>query len=252
MAVFMAATTWGPTLGPVVSGYLSPISWRWSFWTGLILCGITWPAILAVPETHAPTILKKRARSLRKRTGDDSIRAPIEMEKTDIRHIVTVVLTRPFRMVCFEPLVLFSCIYLSFAYAVFYMLFQSFPIIYMGTYGFSAGEEGLTFLAIGLGAIIACGMYIYYDIVLRNARAKDAPWSRKEESRRLPLACVGGPFMVVACFWVGWTARPSVHWIVPVLAGIPFGIGFLLLFMALLNYLVDAVSQTRKSFNAHC
>ena len=41
-------------------------------------------------------------------------------------------------------------------------------------------------------------------------------------------------------FWLGWSARPSVHWIVPLLAGIPYGIGYLLLFMALLNYITDA------------
>jgi len=46
---------------------------------------------------------------------------------------------------------------------------------------------------------------------------------------------------VISCFWVGWTARKDVPWIVPALSGIPFGIGYLLLFMALLNYLVDAV-----------
>jgi hypothetical protein len=41
-------------------------------------------------------------------------------------------------------------------------------------------------------------------------------------------------------FWIGWSARSSVHWIVPILGGLPFGIGFVLVFVALYNYLVDA------------
>ena len=41
-------------------------------------------------------------------------------------------------------------------------------------------------------------------------------------------------------FWLGWTARPNIHWIVPILSALPFGIGFLLIFMALINYVVDA------------
>lgn len=45
---------------------------------------------------------------------------------------------------------------------------------------------------------------------------------------------------VVSLFWLGWGARPDVHWIVPTLAALPFGIGFLLIFMALINYVVDA------------
>jgi len=143
-------------------------------------------------------------------------------------------------MLIFEPLVFASCLYLSVSYAIFYMFFQSFPIIYEQTYGFSPGEEGLTFLAIGVGATLACGMYLIWDGIIRRARARDAPWSRVEESRRLPLACLAAPFIVIACFWLGWSARPDVHWIVPVLAGLPYGFGFLLLFMSLLNYLVDA------------
>ncbi len=45
---------------------------------------------------------------------------------------------------------------------------------------------------------------------------------------------------VVSFFWLGWTARPDIHWIVPVLSALPFGVGFLLIFMALINYVVDA------------
>ena len=56
----------------------------------------------------------------------------------------------------------------------------------------------------------------------------------------MPLACLGGPLYVVSLFWLGWSASAEVHWIVPVLAGVPFGVGFMLIFMALLNYIADA------------
>ena len=39
--------------------------------------------------------------------------------------------------------------------------------------------------------------------------------------------------------WFAWAPRPSVHWIVPVLAGVPFGWGTLAVFLASLSYLVD-------------
>ena len=45
---------------------------------------------------------------------------------------------------------------------------------------------------------------------------------------------------VISLFWLGWSASSQVHWIVPALAGIPFGAGFMLIFMALLNYITDA------------
>ncbi|KAK5202026.1 hypothetical protein LTR16_000667 [Cryomyces antarcticus] len=240
MAIFMAATTFGPLMGPIISGFIAPVSWRWTFWVALIVAGVSWVPLLLMPETYAPVVLEGRAQKMRKETGNPNIFAPIELEKKGMKQMITVVLTRPIRMFCFEAIVLFTCLYLSLAYAIFYVFFQSYPIIFVGIYGFNYGEEGLTFLPIGVGATIACGLYLYWDYLLQKAKARDAPWSRSEEYRRLPLACLGGPLFVVSLFWFGWTARADIHWIVPTLAAIPFGIGFLLLFMALLNYLVDA------------
>jgi multidrug resistance protein len=239
-ASFMALTCFGPTGGPIVSGYLTPISWRWSFWVGLILAGATWVPLALCPETYGPVILQKRAARLRAETGDQRIKAPMDLEPSSVREIATVVLTRPLRMLVFEPIVSAVCLYLSVAYAIFFMFFESFPIIYEGIYGFSAGEEGLTFLPIGIGAIFACGIYLTWDAVISKAELQNKEWVRKEEYRRVPLSAIGGPMLVISCFWVGWTARSSVHWIVPILSGLPFGIGFLLLFMGLINYLVDS------------
>ena len=94
--------------------------------------------------------------------------------------------------------------------------------------------------AVGVGAFFALGIFLYYDGFLQRAKNRGAHWTTVEEYRRLPLACIGGPLYVVSLFWLGWSASPNVHWIVPTLAGIPFGIGFMLIFMALLNYITDA------------
>lgn len=145
--------------------------------------------------------------------------------------------------------------------AIFYIFFQSYPVIFTGIYGFNAGEQGLAFLPIGIGAIVSAGLYLTWDEILLRAQQLQRPWSKSEEMRRLPLACIAGPFFVISLFWAGWSAKKSIHWIVPVLSGIPFGIGYMCLFMALLNYLVDAyeifaasamaaASFSRSSFGA--
>lgn len=95
-------------------------------------------------------------------------------------------------------------------------------------------------VTVGVGAFIACGIFLWYDSYLAKAKARGAKWSQIEEYRRLPLACLGGPSYVVSLLWVGWTAYADVHWVVPMLSGILFGIGYLLIFMAILNYLSDA------------
>lgn len=104
-------------------------------------------------------------------------------------------------------------------------------------------------------------MYLGWDWLLARAQRTNKPWADNEEMRRLPLACIAGPFFVISSFWLGWTAKDSIHWIVPTLAGVLFGMGYLCLFMALLNYLVDAyeifaasamaaASLSRSSFGA--
>lgn len=60
------------------------------------------------------------------------------------------------------------------------------------------------------------------------------------EYRRLPIAYLGGVVYCSSLFLQAWTARGDIHWIVPMLAGVPFGFGFCIIFTAFLNYLADA------------
>lgn len=204
LTLFMTATTWGPLIGPILSGYVGQaLGWRWVYWLALIIAGTCWPVLLFMDETYGPVILKWRARKLRKETGNQNIRAPIELEGTDIKNLIAVVLTRPIRMICFEAIVLAVCLYLAFAYSIFYIFFEAFPIIFIDTYGFNYGQEGLAFLPVGIGSIIACGIYLYWDHYLQQAKDRGAPWSQREEYRRLPLACLGGPLIVISLFWIG-------------------------------------------------
>lgn len=140
MAYFMAATTFGPVMGPFVSGFLSISSWRWTFWFGLVLAGFTIPFLIALPETYLPILLHRKAERLRQETGNQELVAVSELEEKGLGHMVTVVLTRPFRMIIYESIILFSCLYLSLAYAVFYLYFQAYPIIFQGPESLSPGS----------------------------------------------------------------------------------------------------------------
>jgi hypothetical protein len=143
-------------------------------------------------------------------------------------------------MLIFELIVSSTCIYLSLIYGIFYMYFEAYAIVFEGIYQQSPGISGLMFLPIGGGALLSIGVFLWYDGFLRRAQVQRKPWTEREESRRLPLAFLGGPLLVIGLFWLGWTSRPSIPFYVPMLAGIPFGAGYVLIFMALLNYLTDA------------
>ncbi|KAI9705695.1 MAG: hypothetical protein M1820_005105 [Bogoriella megaspora] len=131
LSIFMASTCLGPVVGPIISGFIAPTSWRWVFWAALIIAGPSWIILLVTPETYGPVILRKRAQKVRKRTGSD-VYAPIEMEATDWSELLTTVLARPFRMLFLEALVLFTCLFQAYIYGLFYMFFFAYPIIYHG------------------------------------------------------------------------------------------------------------------------
>ena len=57
---------------------------------------------------------------------------------------------------------------------------------------------------------------------------------------RLPDGFLEAITLPVGLFLFVWTNSPSIHWLVPVTAGVPFGFGMLTVFLAVLNYLVDA------------
>lgn len=247
----LQTTIFGPLFSPIISGFCSPdIGWRWTFWVALIYAGFTLIPLLFLPETFGPVLLARRAQRLRREDPKTEVVAPHELERMDLRQLAVRVLTRPLRMLLFEMIVSASCVYLALIYSIFYMTFQSFPIIYEDLYGLSAGVEGLTFLTMGVGALFALPIFLGWDSYLRRAQEENRPWTKKEEYRRLPLACLGGPLFVISLFWLGWTARTDIPFAVPMLSGIPFGMGFMLIFMALLNYLTDAYEIFAASANA--
>ena len=108
----------GPLLGPISSGFISAVGWRWTFWLGLTIAGVTLPFICLLPETYAPVLLQQRAAKLRKESRDPNIVAPYDLERKGAREMITVVLTRPIRMIVQESIVLFTCMYLSLAVSI--------------------------------------------------------------------------------------------------------------------------------------
>lgn len=142
-----------------------------------------------------------------------------------------------------EWIVSSTCLYLALVYGIFYLYFEAYPIIFLGptsVYHYSPGIAGLTFIPVSLGGILAGFAFFAWNGILARAQAKQKPWSQKEEFRRLPLALLGGPLFAASIFWLGWTARQDIFWLAPVASGLGFGMGFILIFMSLLNYLADA------------
>lgn len=221
----------GPLVGPIISGFTSIEVWHRQFWIASILAAANWPMLLFMPETFAPV--------LNARVAKDRVTTQVPVQTSfSLRKHVTI-LVRPIRILS-EPLVFFTDLFILYQYVIFFLYFNVYPIIFRGTYGMSDGVSALMFIPTGVGAVLAIVIFVAWDRFHRLGIESGKPWAVREEYRRLPLACLGGPLFALSEFWLGWTARPEIHWIIPSLSGIPLGIGIDLTFLALNNYLTDA------------
>lgn len=65
--------------------------------------------------------------------------------------------------------------------------------------------------------------------------------------RRLYFAGIETSLLPVGLFWFGWTARPTIHWLVPTLAVGCSTIGIYSIYLAVYNYLADTYGQYTSS-----
>ncbi|KAJ5301916.1 hypothetical protein N7508_006779 [Penicillium antarcticum] len=250
MSWFMFATTFPPLLGPIISGFISEITWRWTFWAGLIIGAPGFPLLLTMPETYVPVLRQRHEKSHNeKQTTEKSLSGRCSGTRGFSNEMSTI-LSRPFLMFIREPIVFCCSLYLALIYSILYLYFQAYPIIFHGLYGLSAGVVGLAFLPILPGSIIAFIIVFMYSSYYSKALRAELSWAKLEEYRRLPLACIGAPGIPIALFWLGWSAKLSMHPVMPMMSGIFFGFGYLLIFVALLNYLTDAYKQFSASASA--
>ncbi|EED23577.1 MFS multidrug transporter, putative [Talaromyces stipitatus ATCC 10500] len=238
MVTYMSAGSFGPILGPIISGCSVQYGWRWTFRISLIMTGTTWIALLFTSETFGPALLKQQACKLRKKWGNRYFSR--EELYPDSTFTTTQIIVRPITMLFTEPIILSTTLYIAIAYSLVFFYFQAYPIIFEGIYGLDVKSASLTYIPIGIGASSSGVITICYDMFYEKDKKLGKPWTSSPELHRLPLSCFSGPCLTISIFWLAWTAKSSIHWIVPVASGLVFGFGYQIVFTSLLTYVTDA------------
>jgi DHA1 family multidrug resistance protein-like MFS transporter len=94
---------------------------------------------------------------------------------------------------------------------------------------------GLAFLGILGGVFVTLPFYFSY-IYYVEEKMYDENGQIKPE-KRMRVAAFGSILAPASLLWFGWTARSSIHWIVPILGSSLFPMSALLLFVSLIQYL---------------
>ncbi|WPH01414.1 Hypothetical protein R9X50_00425900 [Acrodontium crateriforme] len=238
-ALYIAAPFLGPGLGPVVGGFAAYYKgYRWTQWCTIFLSLIATILVWFTSETYKKIILKKRA----KRFNIPPPASPSLTAFQFVKLLLTITIFRPLKMLFTEPIVTLLTLYNSFTFSVLFAFFAAYPFVFMGEYHFNTWQYGLAFLAIALGVVLAAltgvlvDRFVYQPMhvrALKDGKIMVAP------EHRLYSAMAGAFGVTIGLFWFAWTARREVHWIVPILAGIPFAWGNLCIFTSAAMYLLD-------------
>ncbi|KAJ5585006.1 uncharacterized protein N7459_004806 [Penicillium hispanicum] len=249
IAMFSSATFLGPTLGPIIGGFItdSHLGWRWTAWITLIASaffGLL--ALIIVPETYAPKLLQNRAARLRQETRNWALHSFLDEHKPTLKDIGNKYLLRPFQMLFTEPILVCITIYLALIYGILYLFFEAYPISFGEVRGWThEGVAALPFIGIMIGVLMGVALIIY--TTKTSFARKLAKHGRVVPEERLVPMMIASVLLPIGLFWFGWTSKASISWVPQVIAGVPIGMGILVIFMQGLNYIIDVYMMFANS-----
>ncbi|KAI9813300.1 MAG: hypothetical protein M1827_004242 [Pycnora praestabilis] len=230
----------GPVFGPLIGGFAYEyLGWRWTNWLVVIFGGAAWVMVCLVKETYAPAILQQKAKQKRKEMVDPRWWSPYD-NKLKLWDLLKVNLSRPFVLIVTEPICMFWDLYVAVIYGILYLCFVAYPIVFSQIRGWSPGLSGLAFVGIGIGTFIAIAM----EPLLRrmiNSHKIDPETGKVPPEAAVSVICIAAVCAPVGQLWFSWTCVPvTIHWVWPILAGIPFGWGNTACFIYASNYLAGS------------
>ncbi|KAH6853199.1 major facilitator superfamily domain-containing protein [Chaetomium sp. MPI-CAGE-AT-0009] len=234
MTVWGTGQLFGPVIGPIAGGFLNEAAgWRWIFWVILILGGVTATlGFLFMRETYAPVLLERKARHLRRVTGENKYQSPHDIRHQSLVKLLRDTLARPVRMLFTSPILFVLSVDVSIVYGYLYLVFTTLTYVYNTQYGFSSSTSGLNFLGIGIGMFI--GLISVGTTSDKIAARRQRTRELKPEDRLPPL--VPGAFLIpTGLFWYGWALQTL------------FRAGIIATFVPIQMYIIDSFSDHAAS-----
>lgn len=165
-------------------------------------------------ETHAPTILRRRAKHIRQTTSNTQYRTAEQILESNNSRFSTLQnsLTRPLRLLS-HPIIQLVTILSALNYGVLYLLLSSFSTLYTTQYAESPFTSTLHYLSISLEEILGAltaGPLI--DVIYRHL--KRTHHGAFHPGYRAPVLLPGALLAPAGLLIYGWAAQQHTHWIV--------------------------------------
>ena len=198
---------WGASLGPVIGqAALTYGGVPFTAYSALFFGAFAWVLIATMPETFERQLVRQAI----KRGADIQLKpAPTG---TKITTMLNLTVWTPIKMLFTEPLVLMGTLLLGLSFAVVFQWFITVPFALINIYQLDAFNISIVFFSPFTGAAMAFITSLVIDSFASRTMTESGP----KIEQRLFSAMVGVLLTTGSLFWVAWTAKPSVHYIVPV------------------------------------
>ncbi|CAJ2514225.1 Uu.00g023440.m01.CDS01 [Anthostomella pinea] len=226
----------GPTLGPLLGAFFTAsFGWRWAPWIVFIPSVIV-TLVLAIflPETNHKVLVGHKVKRVSKELDrNDLVSCYEKFDSAQLSQtaILKTGFSRPLKMLAFAPILSVLSIYKSFIYGTMYLMYNSISPTFEDHYGFSTGITGVVYLSMGLGYMV--GLYsfsvLFDKTAIRLTKANNGvyePEIAPQPNRLLRLHMADHLLLV--------------HWIVPIIALFPLGLGIIGVFLPTQAYIIDA------------
>lgn len=247
VGIYSLAPLLGPVVGPIAGGFITETTtWRWVFWsTSIAGVVIQLFGLVFLPETYEPALLKRRAKTLRKESGELRYYTQFDSSRS-LASTLKKALVRPFLLLTTQPIVQVIALYMAYLFGLFYLLLSTFPQVWEGVYGESVGISGLNYISLGIGFVLGAQV---------NARVSDRIYRQLKVKRnntgvpefRIPAMFVGSLFIPVGLFWYGWSVQARIHWVMPNIGIVIFSIGSIVCLQYMQTYVIDGYARFAAS-----
>lgn len=248
MATFAWVAILGTVAAPIYAGFIDQsIGWRWvEGIQGLSNVPLLILVVLTLTETRGGVTLQKRAKALRKDTGDDRWVAKEELEAPGVKDMLYNSTVKAAEMMVTEPVVFFFGLWIAFSWCITFLFLSVISITFSEKKGWGEGVAGLPYIGLSIGVTLAYALNFLQIKKYDNLVAKMGAGNVPPESR-LYGCLFGGIFLPIGLFIYSFTQYEFVHWIGPVigLACIAFGIFFV--FESCYSYTADCYGQNASS-----
>lgn len=202
MSLYLWAATCGSPSGFFLLSFVAHRGgWRDVFWALLGVCGALWAvmtlSLVCCGESRHSIILRRRAERERRAGGGGgggaAVEVPEHLKARGVADLFRVTLSRPFRFLGTEAIIVFAALYNGYLYGLSFLFNTAFTLVFGHGHGFQTREVGICFLGLCIGISIGPVTNILQERVYQRkvhlSGGKNVPEARVEPMAKIAAVC---------------------------------------------------------------